>query len=500
MNKIYKDEGSGFNLCDLLWELASRWKLLLLSGFIGLLLLASFVYSSAIKNYNISINAVENSPETIAEIDDEIESIYMSLPEEDRNAVRFVIRQEESIEKIHNYLEQSVLMNLDPENTQILKMGYAVSGVEREEDIAAICKSYYSAFDEAEPLAILGKIISPDSSPEYIRELISFYDSNDSQALILGEEELNKSGVVQLNITIPGDIEISTVDDAIDDIIHTHINAVSKATCAHQISCLYSNSYPCTNVVIAEKYYNKNLMLANLQTWHDNSVGILTENQRNTYGHISRLQNDKKQIMSSGYAENNQPAISKPTFVNNRAMMLGFLIGVIVYIAVFVTRALIRKRITSPSEASYYSKIKMFGEVYREGCRSAASWLSHSKLVNRIRYGNRLEEEKQIGGIVDSIVSTCKHNNVNKLSIIKTSEDEANEEILNKIHEKCKEKDESLVITIVEELLNESQLLDIDNAIISITNNTFVETLCKSKNRCKDYDINILGVIYTGLI
>ena len=105
---------------EIIFSMLSQWKAVLLVSLIAAIAVSGMKYIRDVKNYNSAANAQQDEVTVAEDKDEQIESIYSGLADNDRLIVEQTMRLRNSLEAKNKYMNDSVLMHLNPYNVKVL--------------------------------------------------------------------------------------------------------------------------------------------------------------------------------------------------------------------------------------------------------------------------------------------------------------------------------------------------------------------------------------------
>lgn len=469
---------------EILFSMLSQWKAVLLVSLIAAIAVSGMKYIRDVKNYNSAANAQQDEVTVAEDKDEQIESIYSGLADNDRLIVEQTMRLRNSLEAKNKYMNDSVLMHLNPYNVKVLSMTYSVSAVEDSLLISSLTKGYYATFDSSEAQEKLCTAFDNKIGANQISELVTFLNKESDEA---------DDSSVQVKMYLPDDIDENKVADLIDSIIKSRYAELNSTIASHKIKKIYqSTEYTADSELIEQQTVAVNWVYT-LQFALQNTTNVLNEAQMNAYTAICALQ-------SAENVPSQKDTLQKPE-INKKYLLAGFLMGAIVYFAVLIALSIFVPHVASPSFVEHLTKKRVIGEVYTKSKhKSLLKFLFSSNFASNLRYKEVRNADTQCTRAADILSAICKHARINKINVIDLTKDHAStNEYFKKIIKQTEAKlSKDLTLTHHSSELSESDVAEIDNVIIVADNNTRLDKLKWAVDLCKYYGHNILGSFFFG--
>lgn len=490
-----KSINRNLELTDIIWDILTQWKALLIVSLVVALIISGLKYSNDMKSYNAAKSA-ENKQEEIITGDPEqqIQDVLAGLPQSDRVLVMQAIKQGQWIEDKNSYIEDSLFMKMNPYDIRILKLGYHIEGVSDPFETATLISGYESFADE-DALNSLADVISPGAQANTIRELISTSTSRKS------ENSTNNGGkgpYFQISVFLPDDVDAKSVENELNGIIDSKNRELSQ-TVPHTVSLYYSEEARCVDDGAIERQVTALSNGYSVQTWQKGMTDSFTDQQKTAFNLITALlDSEKTGAVEQIDAAAGEETIVKPGF-SKKYLILGLVFGALVYIAGYGMLLLIRNRINSASDASYYGGTRLLGEIYLpEECKGIKC-LMKSSFISRLRYGKKTDVEKQMDKLISTSKAVLEHNGVETFTLADLT-DNAKEEAIIKIVNKFNSAGITVQPITIEKEFDESRLLGIKNIIIAVSRKTDISMLTQLTELCSCYDIRHWGMIFIDSI
>ena len=494
MNK----DGYTVNIADVIWDLLSQWKAILIVALLTALILTGIKYYKDTNAFNAAAsNNIESEEMTGKSADDSINKVLNTLPDDERATVEYLVHQDDWMDSEMEYINNSILMNNNPTNQRTLMLDYYISSKDSPDSIAASLAYSYSAYiHNTKIVDNLRQIIDPNADNKYIAELI--YTSEKDDCIVYFDDG---DVVLTIKVAIPEDVDGKVVEGMITKELKEYSSELGNNICPHTISLLQSREAKIYNTDAVD---NKNSIMMSVNniksTFIKNAEATLSDGQRSALYTIrnikrSESENTNSEKLSTETAMNSP---SRPS-VSKKYVLFGFVLGVVIYMLLYMLYLIFSRSIKSAEQVKCHTTTRLIGEIYiSEECH-ALKRLLHSNFVSRKRYGEKLNKNKQIDVVVDYIASICEHFQADSITAFRLMDTDLKlREIAEEITTRLKEKGIDTDTSDVSQTISDRKLLTTTNAICLIGDGVKVSDYMNILDGFRDFEIKQLGAVYIG--
>jgi len=490
--RTYKKPAAELNLIGMIWELLSQWKLILIIAVIMGLLISGAKYMSDSRNYEASLAAKKDAQaRTEMPLDERVTEVLSTLSAEDVRSVKRLAQKQEFANRQNRYLDNSILMNIDSTNQRRLVLNYYINAQDNDKakDVADACTAY---LHNDEVLEELKGVIAPDSDLVYIDELIVDRNNGDEGSLS------DPAGALYtVEIILKEDNDASAVEAVIDKAVRKEFEQISGITGAAGIDLVGKEDGHYYDATVLEKY---NEIINNAKDTRDfinDEKESLNGEQRIAFETIAGIFNETDNW--EGSSEKGAEIKAIPPAFSKKHLILGLLLGIIIYVAAYIVISVMRGRVVSASNLNAYTNSRLLGEVYYKADYKGLKALLHSALVDRLRYRGVGDSKDQIKMTAGTARSVCDHYGAKDVMILDLcGSDNMCEEVISNIAEELKNNGLNVDVKKISGQFDEQILLSVKNAIFATQADTKAASLGEVEERCYNYDVNLLGNIYIG--
>lgn len=497
MNRInFKKQGQIINLKELIWDLLQQWKAVLIVALIMMLLVSGLKYYKDIRSYESNKAAEGATEQTGSSMEQRIETVLESLPEDERMTVEYMVKQEEWMSAEKEYINNSILMNTNPANQRTLVLDYLISAPDASDSrIMSILTGYASALAGEKIVEKLRPVIAPDAESKYITELVKTNISNNAvnegKAQFVTSDE--DAAVMSVYIVMPDGVDAAAVEAAVTAALKDNSPGLSSKIGPHSIELLQSEESYLFN---ADAVYSRNNVLYSIFNLTNNTKNMKTSLSESQKAALESISSIKKEIQNAGeVTESSTQEPQKPGFSKKYALV-GFMLGAFAYAFIYLILVMLKGCVSCSSDVENYTQNRLLGEVYEDSKPKGAMKLFHSKLVEKVRYRGKSDPEHQIKRAVDAVAAVCERVKAKKLTMFNTTGGLGAS--AKAIIEGIKSCGVEVEIIDTSSEIEEKRLLDVDNSVIITGPSTKVALLSDLVSHCAEYDVKLLGSVYSA--
>lgn len=373
------------NLLDLLMKLCKQWKQILVCAVVFACLLGGYRFIKG--SGEAQTNGAAVSTEGIV------------LTKDEQKRVDGAVTLSDEIEANQKYMDESILMNIDPYHKDRAVLLYSIEDVSKRTK-QRIVESYLSFIKDGGAIKEL-KEKAPDTwtmDDSYLAEVINAYQSNDSSTqIVLNETTANT--LFYIEVTGKDDKMVTELARGLQEAVDAYQETVQKNAGEHTLTLLSKEQGVKTDSGLATTQHDKNYQLSNnlynLKTLTDS----FSEQQKAIYEETIATEDDSLQQEAS-----QENAISRFSI---KWIVLGFAGGIFVYCGIFACLYLLRDTVKSTGELKAHYTFPVFGSIIlKKGTKGTGEDLSgrekddyerqRAQLLNRIRLACQSKEITRI--------------------------------------------------------------------------------------------------------
>lgn len=369
------------NLLDLLMKLCKQWKQILVCAVVFACLLGGYRFIKG--SGEAQTNGAAVSTEGIV------------LTKDEQKRVDGAVTLSDEIEANQKYMDESILMNIDPYHKDRAVLLYSIEDVSKRTK-QRIVESYLSFIKDGGAIKEL-KEKAPDTwtmDDSYLAEVIYAYQSNDSSTqIVLNETTANT--LFYIEVTGKDDKMVAELSEGLQEAVDAYQDSVKENAGEHTLTLLSNEQGVKSDNDLATKQHDKNYQLSNnlynLKTLTD----TFSEQQKAVYEEQIAKADDVKVIKK------------KDSGISIKWLVLGFAVGIFIYCCIFACFYLLRDTVKSVEELKTHYTFPIFGSIIlKKGTKGTGEDLSGSQkddyerqraqLLNRIRLACQSKEITRI--------------------------------------------------------------------------------------------------------
>lgn len=346
------------NIKEVLWRLVLQWKCILIFALLTALVFALTQYyraSSILESENNTINELlsKTPQEIISELKPDEQAVVSSL-----------YSMQLSKTEMANYIDDSILMDIDPYNTRLFTAEIIIDG--EEGSIPSLVDAYNDLFKSDIFCNAINEAMGTSYAINQIRELVFTESAKDRNP---------SSKIAKCTICLPEGADGSKLKSAIEKQIVENKAFLTNVLGNYSIDVAFTEERVEYAKLVADHQLNVYIQLNNIENQINNLKNTLSPSQQNTYNTLLKYHTAKENA--------EEPEVHLSPRISKKYAILGFVIGIFVYAMIYVIYAVFRRKILDLSMIEEECGIRNFGMV--EGSRN-------DNFINRAIYDPSLRK------------------------------------------------------------------------------------------------------------
>lgn len=369
------------NLMDLLKKLCKQWKQILVCAVVFACLLGGYRFIKG--SGKAQTNGASVSTEGIV------------LTKDEQKRVDGAVTLSDEIEANQKYMDESILMNIDPYHKDRAVLLYSIEDVSKRTK-QRIVESYLSFIKDGGAIKEL-KEKAPDTwtmDDSYLAEVINAYQGNDGSTQIV-VNETTANALFYIEVTGKDEKMVTELAKGLQEAVDAYQDTVQKNAGAHTLTLLSNEQGVKSDNDLATKQHDKNYQLSNnlynLKTLTD----TFSEQQKAVYEEKIAKADDVKVVKK------------KDSGISIKWIVLGFAGGIFIYCCIFACFYLLRDTVKSTGELKAHYTFPVFGSILlKKGTKGTGEDLAgrekddyerqRAQMLNRIRLACQSKEITKI--------------------------------------------------------------------------------------------------------
>ncbi len=328
------------DLTDWIKSLLLHWKGMVICALAAAVLLGGYSY---IKSKSIKEAAGRESAEEI------------ELKEEEQQSVAEAVQLAKEIADLENYMEQSVLMQIDPYQKNRIVLLYSIGQTSKQE-LQKISESYLSFLSYG---GAVGAVAQADSEwdgigDSYLAELVSAWQRADSTYRIISENDVGSIPAETLLYVEVTGVDAKMAEKLAADIqkaLKDYEDEVQKVCGSHKLSLLKGEKSVVFDSSLLAQQREKKESLKSSRGNLKSMTEVFSHKQKAVYQEETGLD----------FNEGGQGTNAERAGVSFRYILLGVFAGVFGYCGLFACRYLMHDAIRSEKEFKAHYTIPFYG-------------------------------------------------------------------------------------------------------------------------------------------
>lgn len=485
---------------ELFFKIFSNWRTIII-WMIVFAVLANIFF--CVKYYR-ALSAVAEKKEQTEEID--ISTYRNALSEDEAKDVEnnfdMYLKHRDAYDKLMEYCNHSIYMNLDPNNVPMVQMEYNINNCDFAKDYINLLSSQIQNNNVAKTII---DELGLDTKPSYIWELVEFVDAgqdtiqNDTTAVI--EQEKDNNSLVMI-VKVKGE----TLDFAkqMSDILNNEIlnitNDLKKQYGAVQIEIIGEIQSTIVDEALLIRQQDYSGRVHNIKSYFENIKSSMTASQESYYNALIDDYEMDNGIQETETQQETEVATEETTmqYFNIKYIIAGLFLGAVLACCYICVPYVFGNKFQTPYEVSDCFGITLLGTVEGEKKKKRKNIID--KQINRYFRKDDISgslKEKMIM-IETNIDIICKKKGFRRIFVTSSVQTNKVKIIKDMLLDLGKEK--GLEFTLGESILTSNtslERLSESEGVVFIEEiaSTNLEDINEEVNVCKKYDVPIIGMI-----
>ena len=383
---MQSDNVINISIKEFFWSVLEQWKPVLLAG------LAFAVVFPLVLSLKDQKDASDRAAAQAQYAGLSRNELLDKLDDSSRHDVLAAAYQAGIISSLDNYNANSLLSHIDINNAKTLHMSWTVTDSDMSSDLAS---AYCALLSDAATVDAVRNGLGDNFSgieEVYIRELIKLKNEGSSFDVL---------------VYIPQDADENGLYGALLKRVDEANVLLNEKTGSHLL-------VPLTDEII----YTSDPELAGQIIDRNNSLELLRDTYRTELLTFSDLQINILNSLNSGEENVSVPseAPAPVTVFTAGRVVIGFVIGIFIYVFVLLMLVLFSSRLQTGEQLSNTYGIRLLGKISQYGYKGFGS-LIHSKLVYNL-HNKAYQGDAVTDSMVSSIIQTCRYNKAGVLSVV----------------------------------------------------------------------------------
>lgn len=453
-----------------------------------------------------SSNAAAVESQTIEEesIETQIRNVKENLTEDEMQQVDRVYTMyaynEDSYQENAEYLDSSLLMQLNPEEIPTVLLSYQISRNISEEEIRNIMTMYESTLLDETSCADIVDVIGKKYKNTAVKELVSITDNVNNNSVILQNVE---SGVLNIRIYALEEKQCEKIADVIKKRMQAYTEQLQQVFGEFSVQNISEQYYLSSDSTVSTQKMNVVSAMNSAYSYMNNVTNVFTEDQLTYFNLLTKPLDESMNQEERDTAEQNVADTAvKMNYFSTKYVLVGLIAGAFLVALWYACVYIISQTVKDADDLKVVTGLPIFGTVLSNGKldkrNKVDKWID--SLFSR---GKKKEDDAVLlERICHEIELQAKKKEVKNILLTSSAGNEDIALIMDKVQQKLTElgvsavKSDSIASDSIEAL---EQLQKADGVV-------FVEQLMKSSREdirketelCSRYQVEMLGNVAVG--
>lgn len=393
MEQVQPNDEVEIDLLDLLKQCLIQWRVIVVCAIICAIALSGVKYVKDVRAAKAATaEALEKAKEATEEKEEEESGLSkkdlkelqakakvarLKLTSEEANAVDVSLTSEKYMLQMNDYMEHSLLMQVDPYNKHVLNLQYYIEGISPEK-ATILCESYTKQLTRGTYVANIGDALGCESGTDdrYIRELfsVSYSGSSQSDAQVAVVPILNMSLVIPDGVPGVRKTDPNDCVEAIDQSVAALQAELSESVGPHVIHRISAFNTEEVDFGLRSNITSNKSYVVDMQSSLKSTYSSFTDDQKavfdaglaeleKEYNYSHRTVDEDAEDTETVEEDDVAATIEQPSF-SPKYLLLGLLVGIFLYICLYLIIIALRGRVLTADELASYIRRPAFGESH----------------------------------------------------------------------------------------------------------------------------------------
>lgn len=468
------------DLIDLIADVLSHWRGILVAMILGAILLGGFSYFKSAQSVNPPQNVVEVSPK------EQLAKLEESLTEVEKAAVLVVIGDEAECSLRQQYAQNSVLMQMDPFNVARIELVYAVQADDMEQ--SCMVSSVYEL------------LLNGVGLYEWVEEQTGI-SATDARELIASDERLNvealdegsvfdfKDNSIKIVISHTDQAECQLLAEAVKLYVESQQKELSSKLGKHKMTLLSESAAVTVDRDILDIQADNLESMVLLLDTYAKKKDAFTANQKSYYELLT-----KQEVEESTDAA--VPVVQSAPSVSVKYMLVGAVLFAVLYAVVVAVLYVLNGKLRATDELQSLYHIPQMGLVVKDSKKQ----FFVDKWIKALRnHGKRqFTAEQSMDLAATAVKISAAKNELDSICLIGCDMKAGADDVCKKL--KTALEKEKLAVTVLDNVLYDAEAMEKLEAVKGVVlvekaGSTMYREIADELELAKRQGIKVLGGI-----
>ena len=485
------------DIVNLFHYILKKWRIVV----IAMLVLGVVADLYYVKESSSNAAAVESQTIEEESIETQIRNVKENLTEDEMQQVdRVYTMYAYNEDSYAEYLDSSLLMQLNPEEIPTVLLSYQISRNISEEEIRNIMTMYESTLLDETSCADIVDVIGKKYKNTAVKELVSITDNVNNNSVILQNVE---SGVLNIRIYALEEKQCEKIADVIKKRMQAYTEQLQQVFGEFSVQNISEQYYLSSDSTVSTQKMNVVSAMNSAYSYMNNVTNVFTEDQLTYFNLLTKPLDESMNQEERDTAEQNVADTAvKMNYFSTKYVLVGLIAGAFLVALWYACVYIISQTVKDADDLKVVTGLPIFGTVLSNGKldkrNKVDKWID--SLFSR---GKKKEDDAVLlERICHEIELQAKKKEVKNILLTSSAGNEDIALIMDKVQQKLTElgvsavKSDSIASDSIEAL---EQLQKADGVV-------FVEQLMKSSREdirketelCSRYQVEMLGNVAVG--
>lgn len=374
------------DLIDLIADILSHWRGILVCMLIGALLMGAFSYvkSYPAKPTKEGGTTVEAEAPTLEE---QLAFLEEQMTESEKMAVLTVLDDEREYELYRKYKESSVVMQMDPYNIPKVCLIYSIQMDDMGQ--SGILRTVYEDLIRGTGLAEWVEKQTGISAGS-VGELVGVTGQSNTLIINGAQETVQGNDCLWVRITHCDETECEKLAQAVKDYIRQQHTQLSRELGAHELTLLSESTSTVMDMSVRDQQISCSNTLLGILTNNAKARDAFTEAQKEYYGLLTQDEQDEPAESAGAEAdgETEDEAVAKPS-ISKKYVVVGAVLFAFIYAGVFFVLYVMNGKLRLADELQNLYHISQLGLVVKDSGKKKVfidRWIDALRNRNKRRF------------------------------------------------------------------------------------------------------------------
>ena len=488
------------DIVNLFHYILKKWRIVV----IAMLVLGVVADLYYVKESSSNAAAVESQTIEEESIETQIRNVKENLTEDEMQQVDRVYTMyaynEDSYQENAEYLDSSLLMQLNPEEIPTVLLSYQISRNISEEEIRNIMTMYESTLLDETSCADIVDVIGKKYKNTAVKELVSITDNVNNNSVILQNVE---SGVLNIRIYALEEKQCEKIADVIKKRMQAYTEQLQQVFGEFSVQNISEQYYLSSDSTVSTQKMNVVSAMNSAYSYMNNVTNVFTEDQLTYFNLLTKPLDESMNQEERDTAEQNVADTAvKMNYFSTKYVLVGVIAGAFLVALWYACVYIITQTVKDTDDLKVVTGLPIFGTVLSNGELDKRNKVD-KWIVSLFSRGKKKEDDAVLlERVCHEIELQAKKKEVKNILLTSSAGNEDIALIMDKVQQKLTElgvsavKSDSIASDSIEAL---EQLQKADGVV-------FVEQLMKSSREdirketelCSRYQVEMLGNVAVG--